>query len=103
MRNTPTLTLGLYLYGTLLTTALTLISLYLAITHAGAITTPLTLAPLAVYFGYRTRRYFARISQKQRLLFSYSLPLTIILYIIALGTTLIRGYATIVSAGAGMP
>lgn len=103
MRNTPSLILGLYLYGTLLTGTLTLLSLYLVLSQSGPLTTPLSLAPLALYFGYRTRRYLYRIRQQRPLPFSYSLPLTIILYIIALGATLIRGYATIISAGVVSP
>lgn len=94
--------LGLYIYGSLMSTVLTLVGLYLAVTSHGSFVTPLSLAPLALYFGYRTRRIYTR-TPHQPLRYSYSLPLTITLYIIALGATLVRGYATLVQAGAPLP
>ena len=103
MSNSRSLTLGLYLYGALLNITLTAVSLYLALTQHQTLITPLALAPEAFYFGFRSQRILAKFRHQQHTPFSYSLPLTIILYIIALGATLIRGYATIVSAGAPTP
>lgn len=99
----------LYLYSTLITTLLAISSLVIGVTNRSGLTSSLTLFPLALYFFYRTLRqlrsnqlYYASHPEQPRLK-AYSISLSITLYIIALGVTLLRTYTTLVIAAGTTP
>lgn len=109
MHFTRPTTVFLYYYGTIVTFLFATISLYLAVTRGSSPAGGLAFLPLSLYFLYRSfkqtrsNQLYAASHPAQPLPKYYSVYLTITLYIIALGITLLRGYTHLVLAIGSTP
>ena len=109
MKLTRTSRLYLYYYSTAITFILSISGLYLNLSARQSPAGSFALLPLSLYFLYRSfkqtrsNQLYLLNHPGQPVLKHYSITLTIALYIIALGLTLLRGYTQLVLASGPTP